>query len=1001
MFQEKAPSHALIGLMRESHWTLRSIASVVILSFGGLVTSPAVAAVKQEIKEIQWHKADSTNAAKLSAKVEEAHQVLTKLASRNLKDMDVSASHAQVHALKADLEALDKGAMDDFAANETHIKAHKLPEVIEQRQQAAVKTYRDRMDTLMAELKAADDAKDSATFMAHVNKAKEHLDKVQVKPFHEKFDPKNLPFSVAKPTGVKPRLTKKDYQARPVAPAKRAQVAANGPLAGILTAADLTGTLPTNPSDPSYVAATDDAQITPAIQAKAAALHNDPVQIYNWVHNNVEYVPTYGSIQGSDMTLQTLKGNDFDQASLLIALLRAANIPSRYVYGTIQVPIAQVENWVGGVTDPNAALNLMSQGGIPVTGLVQGGQIKYGQLEHVWVEAWVNFVPSRAAKSGAGNTWVPMDASFKQYAYVQGMNLAQAVPFDSAGLVQQLANSTTYDSTGAGISNVNQNLITQQLTNFDAQAAVAASNLPATTTVEQVTGGKSVIKNSITMLNASLPYRVEVVGSRSAALTQNLRYEFQIEIDDPSGSPIISYMTGTTDLSADVITLEFQPATSADAQLFLSYINQNGEFQPPSSLPGYLFSVVPVLAANGVTLATGSNPVQLGASLQVQKGYVVPGTGWEPTDKTATAGGLYVIGIDLQGIAPAKIQNLLTQAASIEAAIGNSTGSYTTQDFVSTTLAIGLLSYFKQNDSKNESTAGLADVVPVRMPSFGTYFTVAQPLYSFGVPTSVTYPGVTMDIESFRDNVVSKIDSHDEVIQYFRMTGLRYSALESAVPSQMFSEPGVPVTGVSTVTALTLAMSSGQTVFHIDSTNAANVLPLLNVDSGILDEISGAVQSGKEVTIPQTDVIDSGWTGIGYVIFDPQTGSGAYEIDGGANGGFAKIGDSFGYESTFGDYLGDVESGTNTLDALSFTVGIGEVAVACANDPAAMFRALMDYVWIKLLIIAMQTFIEAVLASLIAATGGLAVFAIAYVMGKLEEKMLQQAERSDGCAGSG
>ena len=127
MFQENQVSHSLIGLMRGSSVTMRGIASVVILSFGSLVTAPAVAAVKQEIKEIQWHKPDATNAAKLSAKVEEVHGVLAKLASRNLKSLDISASRAQIHALKADLESLDKGAMDDFAANEAHIQAHKLP----------------------------------------------------------------------------------------------------------------------------------------------------------------------------------------------------------------------------------------------------------------------------------------------------------------------------------------------------------------------------------------------------------------------------------------------------------------------------------------------------------------------------------------------------------------------------------------------------------------------------------------------------------------------------------------------------------------------------------------------------------------------------------------------------------------------------------------------------------------------------------------------------------
>jgi len=67
------------------------------------------------------------------------------------------------------------------------------------------------------------------------------------------------------------------------------------------------------------LAANVDVQITPAIQALATQLNHNPVQIYNWVHDNIEFAPTYGSIQGSDETLQSLHGNAYDTASLLIA----------------------------------------------------------------------------------------------------------------------------------------------------------------------------------------------------------------------------------------------------------------------------------------------------------------------------------------------------------------------------------------------------------------------------------------------------------------------------------------------------------------------------------------------------------------------------------------------------------------------------------------------------------------------------------------------------------
>jgi transglutaminase-like putative cysteine protease len=164
-------------------------------------------------------------------------------------------------------------------------------------------------------------------------------------------------------------------------------------------------TLSTTPT-PDDLAPTEDVQLTDEIRALAASLGNNPVAIYNWVHDHIEFLPTYGSIQGSQMTLQNRRGNACDTASLLIALLRAAKLPARDAVGTVQIPIDKVMNWVGGVVHPEAALQVLGQGGIPNTALVQSGVIIAVKLEHVWVEAWVDFVPSRGAVHREGDTWV-------------------------------------------------------------------------------------------------------------------------------------------------------------------------------------------------------------------------------------------------------------------------------------------------------------------------------------------------------------------------------------------------------------------------------------------------------------------------------------------------------------------------------------------------------------------------------------------------------------------
>ncbi len=85
--------------------------------------------------------------------------------------------------------------------------------------------------------------------------------------------------------------------------------------------------------------------------------------------------------------------------------------------------------------------------------------------------------------------------------------------------------------------------------------------------------------------------------------------------------------------------------------------------------------------------------------------------------------------------------------------------------------------------------------------------------------------------------------------------------------------------------AIAIAQSQGQKVFTITSANAAIAIPQLQQRSSVIDEITNAVNAGKEVTIHQSPITANGWTGVGYVVVDPQTGSGAYLIEGGARGG--------------------------------------------------------------------------------------------------------------------
>ena len=89
---------------------------------------------------------------------------------------------------------------------------------------------------------------------------------------------------------------------------------------------------------------------------------------------------------------------------------------------------------------------------------------------------------------------------------------------------------------------------------------------------------------------------------------------------------------------------------------------------------------------------------------------------------------------------------------------------------------------------------------------------------------------------------------------------------------------------VSAVKAIAIAQAEGQRIYTINQSNAATALPKLSIGGDVGAEIRNAIQAGKEVTFHERQISAHGWTGYGYVITDPDTGAGAYLIEGGGNG---------------------------------------------------------------------------------------------------------------------
>ena len=116
------------------------------------------------------------------------------------------------------------------------------------------------------------------------------------------------------------------------------------------------------------MASASSKEACPEIVELARGLQGDPKLVYDYVHNHIDYVPYFGSLKGPCLTLLDGNGNDFDQASLMIALLAGSHASElKFVFGVMAISYDSLINWLGA-RNQDEVLNILAGGGIPRSG---------------------------------------------------------------------------------------------------------------------------------------------------------------------------------------------------------------------------------------------------------------------------------------------------------------------------------------------------------------------------------------------------------------------------------------------------------------------------------------------------------------------------------------------------------------------------------------------------------------------------------------------------------
>ena len=582
-----------------------------------------------------------------------------------------------------------------------------------------------------------------------------------------------------------------------------------------------------------------------SITELARALKNDPDLIYEFVRDNIELYAVYGVSKGWRGALIDRQGSNYDQAELMVNLLRASGYTASYVAGVIQLTPAQVQSFYGIDTSKACATqNLFSSGQIPNNRLINTGDtcdspFRGVLMNHVWVR--VNI----------GGTNYDFDPSLKPHALKTGIDVKVATGYNAASyLASAKLGATTGANSIAGLNrpNVRANLTTSA-SNLVTYLRV---NKPAAD-IDDVLGGKTIVPTdacfpafvlqSCLTRQTQLPYRNTSYGT--LLWTGEIPNEYRVLMR---------------------VTLQ-SPGTSVPGidQLLLADFFYGKRLTITTDA-----SLRPVLAADGVALATG-NPIPAGTAgaldFQIVHGaYTYPINDQTFFTKPYFSGETRNLALGV-GPSTSALPAIYRAQAAAATAAGQTVGS---EPVLGASLAALGGDWLGQTSMSNYIGDRLGKANTLMHHTFG-YVTQAE------APFFDIFAGVS---------VVQEQGDADLSRAVHVAQAIHLSAFEAGVLEQVTNQPAL-----STVSLVDRAVLTGQTLYKALAANyASEVEPNLVNCGAFTSTFNAYVNGGYNLYLPQNCAItQNSWTGAGYLIISTSGGTVGSFIDGGYAGGYPSV----------------------------------------------------------------------------------------------------------------
>ncbi len=681
---------------------------------------------------------------------------------------------------------------------------------------------------------------------------------------------------------------------------------------------------------------TSETQLSPEIK-EIAKTFESPADAYEYVYNNISFEPYSNSRRGAAGAFDLKRGNDYDQASLLIGILREMGYPARYSDADIILTSDQLRSLMA-VDTFDIGQRIIASNGKNAGIMTAPDGSKLLRMEEVFVQVYVPASETGETDEALKDlgVWVSLDPSIKSSTLVY-----EEVTPASEETVDIVSERDSYAGTDLGeiLDSIEPHVAALTEKTGDSTLSDLFSGPVSVSSEPAYAYGRTTDQKEFNRLPASLSYALasdNIKNFNEIPINKCDTVEFAVS-NSISGKNMGKYKI--SDVYNKRMTLRFEGNMGGKSNIFdmdrnsiyrntfLPALYVDGEVAAQYTLSDHSDEVGEFIELEDEYYFFHNGAWRLGENCTLTTRITTNGMSNTWTDEL-NIGSTYAMVFDIGGISENQFNASLKAAAENNgldisdpsapkpAAEAPDPKSYYDEDKIGAYLNFAGNYYFLNCDAYGSTTASMNNIelgghTKMLMTAYRTNSLEDEITgYTLGM-----LPGRFLIDVSYNTGITfSRSGDTDARNDYMFNVSYMESYYEGSIWDDLLLS-----NGVSTVEVFNKAAEEGIGMININADNIDTELAKAELDEDEKSEIRSSVEKGYSIIVPEKRVTINKWSGTGYIIADfVGYDHFVFKLSGGTNGG-SEDEDTDLYGDAMAQRLIDLDVDTDRLYTGMFT----------------------------------------------------------------------------------